>query len=450
MKLHNVDLELDVLYSICQSDSKVKSKLLATTGPKYFYNVATNDAIKRVLALVRVSDEIPTFSELVSDPVLSETTRKQLKKYEKKVAKEESGPIKEKKVRRRLKQLQQYYQVRELFFLSEAINKSLQGEKVDVEALLEDTANKLTNTRVRRDTKQEIHHIGRSNNSADIVRRLLSKTKPDLVPTGFSAFDDVNGGFAYGSLVGLGGPAGGGKTSLAIQLGLNMTEIGREDVVYVPLEMDEDETMERMLSNKSSVKLNRIKQRITTESEDKKIRHAYKKHVKELKKDNTRLTIFSPSEDMAIEEILITIKPYGHRVVIIDYLTLLKGVDSDSGGEKQWQKLGQVGRYCKIWAKANKTIVILLAQVNDEGALRYSQALKEHANNLWVWPANKETRENKVMRISQIKARNQSLFDFELGYDDELYQVFDANKAKPPADGDDKPTDDYLASVDED
>lgn len=445
MKLHNADLELSVLYSICESDSKVKSKLLANTGPKYFYNEYTNEAVKRVMALVKVSDEVPSFSELTSDPVLSETTRKKLRKYK-------GEPITEKKFRRRLRQLQQYYQVRELYFMSEGLNKSLQGEKVDVDKLLEETANKLTNARVRRDMKQEIHHIGKANNSADIVKRLLSKEKPNLVPTGFSPFDDVNGGIAYGGLFGLGGPAGGGKTSLAIQLAMNMSELGREDVAYVPLEMDEDETMERVLSNKSGVKLNRIKQRITTEKEDKKIKKAYKKHVNNLKADNTRFTIFSPSEDMTIEDILLTLKPYGHRVIIIDYLTLLKGVDSDSGGEKQWQKLSQVGRYCKIWAKANKTVLILLAQVSDEGALRYSQALKEHANNLWIWPANKETRENKVMRISQVKARNQSLFDFELGYDDELFQVFDINKTPIPK-GDDAEKgaeDDYLASVDED
>ncbi len=447
MKLHNADLELSVLYSICESDSKVKAKLLANTGPKYFFNDHTNEAVKRIMALVKVSDEIPSFSELTSDPVLSETTRKKLKKYK-------GEPITEKKFRRRLGQLQQYYQVRELYFLSEGLNKALQQEKVDVPDLLEQTADKLTNARVRRDLKQEIHHIGKSNNSADIVKRLLSKEKPNLVPTGFSPFDNVNGGIAYGGLFGLGGPAGGGKTSLAIQLAMNMSELGREDVAYVPLEMDEDETMERILANKSGVKLNRIKQRITTEKEDKIIKRAYKKHVKGLKEDKTRFTIFSPSEDMTIEEILLTLKPYGHRVIIIDYLTLLKGVDSDAGGEKQWQKLSQVGRYCKIWAKANKTVVILLAQVNDEGALRYSQALKEHANNLWVWPANKETRENKVMRISQIKARNQSLFDFELGYDDELFQVFDVNKApdsKEEEETSGKPAEDeYLASVDED
>jgi len=248
--------------------------------------------------------------------------------------------------------------------------------------------------------------------------------------------------------MGIGGPAGGGKTSLALQLAQNMSESGMEDVVYVPLEMDEDETMERILANKAGVKLSRIKQKKTSESEDQRIVKAYKKHVKTLKKNKVRFTIYAPEEDVTIDEVLLLLKPYGYRVIIIDYLTLLKGTDGDDASEKQWQKIGQIGRRCKIWAKANNAIVILVAQVDEEGRLRYSRALKEHANILWTWPVNKETRENKVMKIQSEKARNMVMVDFELGYDDELFQVFDITKTEDSKE-DTSNTDDYLANVDE-
>lgn len=663
MKLHNSDLEMSVLYSICEADIKVRNKFLAYVTPDYFYNDYTNEAIKRVFSIIKKAEEPPTFEDLISDPVLSESTRKKLKKYE-------GSPITDKKYKRKLKHLQEYYQVRELYFMSERLNKLMQGEKLDIDDMLESTANDLTRIRLKKNRKQEIHHIGKSNNSSSIVKRLLDKTPPKLVPTGFSAWDDVNGGIPYKALVGIGGPAGGGKcqtyfskipflnpvsielytvalengkilkfwpnqpvkllngktklakhlnttdeldlkgsmkiasiksevvttnelpigeiyetfcagnldewkdikgfnlftlegvlpasrmyktkgktvsitlsngevlsglpehqylthetdkyrfvrldklsigqkllfiddevveewrerkitpnlykhltieklkfneyeeevydfevpgphhyvssnvfshnTSLALQLAQNMSEIGLEDVAYVPLEMDEDETMERILSNKAGVKLSKIKQKKTSEKEDKRIARAYKNHAKKLKKNKTRLTIFAPEEDVSIDEVLLLLKPYGFRVIIVDYLTLLKGTDGDEMSEKQWQKIGQIGRKCKIWAKANDAIVILVAQVDEEGRLRYSRALKEHANILWTWPVNKETRENKVMKISTEKARNLVMVDFDLGYDDELFQVFDVSKHNDKDSKDDSTTtDEYLSNIDD-
>lgn len=239
------------------------------------------------------------------------------------------------------------------------------------------------------------------------------------------------------------------NTSFSLQLAQNLSELGLEDVAYVPLEMDEDETMERILANKASVKLSRIKQKKTTPQEDRKIKEAYKNHVKKLKENNTRFTIFSPDEDVTIEEVLMTLKPYGYRVIIIDYLTLLKGTDGDDAGEKQWQKIGQIGRRCKLWAKANDAVVILVAQVDDEGKLRYSRALKEHANILWTWGVNKETRENKIMKINTEKARNLVMQDFDLSYDDEMFQVFDVGSSRHDNVDDINNPEEYLANIDD-
>lgn len=204
MKLHNLDLEMSILYSICEGDLKVKSALLGSVMPEHFYNDVTNEAIKRVFSIVKTTDEPPSFSDLTTDPVLSEDTRKKLKRYS-------TEPLTKKKYQRKLKQLNEYHQVRELYFMSERVNQDLQSDSVKVSELLEKIANDLTNIRTNTNRKQEIHHIGRSNNSKSIVDRLLDKTPPKLIPTGFSGWDNVNGGIPYGALVGIGGPAGGGK-----------------------------------------------------------------------------------------------------------------------------------------------------------------------------------------------------------------------------------------------
>ena len=76
--------------------------------------------------------------------------------------------------------------------------------------------------------------------------------------------------------------------------------------------------------------------------------------------------------------------------------------------------------------------------MDKEHTLRYSKVIADHANNLWIWTANDETRENKVMQIKQLKARNQKMFDFTLSYDDDLYRVFDYKENNGSLDKEDK------------
>jgi len=113
---------------------------------------------------------------------------------------------------------------------------------------------------------------------------------------------------------------------------------------------------------------------------------------------------------MSAEEILPIASSYGARIVIIDYISLLKGV----GGDDQWQKLSDVARYCKIWASNNNKIVVLLAQLSEDGKIRYSRAIAEHSDYAWVFVSNKETRENEILNIEQLKGRNVELFPFSL------------------------------------
>lgn len=439
MRLYDGKLELAIIKSICESDKKFQNKLLSQVTKDHFYHDPAKEAISRILTIIKSSDETPSYTELCSDPVISESNRKLLRKNDSELINDE------KRTAKAIKVLHKYYQARNLYQLSETINKALQEEKVDIEKLLEKSALDLGNARIRKDQSSQIFHFGKGNNSSDIIKRLLYGERPKLVPTGFKTFDERNGGISYGSLFVLGGSTGGGKTSLALQLGQNMAKIGRENVAYVPLEMNEDESTERMLANIAKIPLSRIKQMKLNDGEKKKAIKAYKSFVENLKEDGSRFSLFAPYEDMDIDEILLTLKPFGYRVIIIDYISLLKGVD----GDDSWQKLGQVARRCKIWAKNNNAIVLLLAQVNAEGEVRYSGAIKEHANNAWFWVATKETRENKIMDIKQIKARNQLLFNFQLGYDDDLYTVFDIDTNNVT---DTRPDDDessYLEDVSE-
>lgn len=99
---------------------------------------------------------------------------------------------------------------------------------------------------------------------------------------------------------------------------------------------------------------------------------------------------------------------------------------ADADNEQQWKALGYVARKCKMFAKANKCVVVLLAQLSDEDKIRYSQAIGEHANNWWKWRITPEARESGIFTVDQGKARNQDVFSFELSVDWPTLKIQDA------------------------
>jgi replicative DNA helicase len=438
MKLYSSSLELTAIKSICKSDKRLSAKLLGSINKDYFYSDPAKEAISRILTLIRKESEVPSFSTLCSDPVISESNREVLKKH--------SDYIKEpKELKKTLKNLFKYKQARDLYFLSEKINESLTQDNVDVEKLLEFTVGKVSKMKNKLSTEQEFFHFGKSYNSDSIVKRMLDNNKAKVVPTGFNDFDKVNGGFAWGSLVAFGGPAGGGKTALALQVALNIALKFHEDVVYIPLEMSEEETCERIFSNLSGIPAIDIKNKKLSTKQKEKLLKTEKRFTKKLKKYGNRFTIYNPYDGLTMTDALLAVRPYGFKVVILDYLGLLEGVD----GEAQWQKLGEAAREAKLWAKANNAIVIVLAQLDDKDhILRYSKVLKDHANNLWTWLMTDEARENKIMEIHQGKARNQKMFPFTLSFDDDLYKVFDHRDSAVSLNSGSKKSD-YLDTVED-
>jgi replicative DNA helicase len=238
---------------------------------------------------------------------------------------------------------------------------------------------------------------------------LYGKSKPS-VPTGFRAFDERNGGILLGSLWTIGANTGGGKTAMAVNVLRNMTEFAAEDCCIVPLEMTATQTMDRLMGILTGLEVNKISQKKLSSGEKKVVKDTYRQYVATLKQNNTRYTIYEPEEDVSIEEVLLTLKPHGYKVILIDYISLLKGAD----GDDQWRQLGNIARFAKVFAKNNNCIVVLLCQVSEEGKIRYAQAIAEHSNNAWIWTMPGEESETSIMDIRQIKARNQHRFNFQL------------------------------------
>jgi replicative DNA helicase len=291
----------------------------------------------------------------------------------------------------------------------------MQKGKINLDAMLEEVSGRVAAARTAKTTKDAFLHFGSNNNSMALIKDLLfNDTAEDVIATGIKPFDTPSGGFMRGSLVTLGASSGGGKSLLgSTQLAMNMATAGYK-VVVVPLEMNEHEMTARFTANKTGLDVTRILQRRLATGERKLASEKMQAWVKKVKKRGGRLSVFKPREDLDIEEVFAAINSYAPDVVIIDYISLLKGADADDA----WQKLGAMARLAKINAEATNRVNILLCQVSDEGKIRYARAISEHSTNSWVWVAKKEERQKEVGRIviEQPKARNSSAFTFEVGF----------------------------------
>lgn len=196
---------------------------------------------------------------------------------------------------------------------------------------------------------------------------------------------------------------------LANQLNINQASAGFRTNL-VPLEMSTAEQLSRTMSSVSGMdSIDIVLHRLATGERD-LVWKRMKRFNRKIEQAGGRYTTFKPRSDMSMEEIMSAVHSLNGDVTYIDYISLLKGV----GGDDAWQKLGEVARFGKIYAEMHNRVVVLLAQVSEEGRLRYSQAVKEHASLLWSFVASKESKDNGYLNINTHKSRNQVAMDFTL------------------------------------
>jgi hypothetical protein len=131
---------------------------------------------------------------------------------------------------------------------------------------------------------------------------------------------------------------------------------------------------------------------------------------------------YMPEPDATLEDVLTKLKPNQYDIIVVDYITLLAPMDKED-----WKSLDKAGRLAKVFATNNKTIVCLLAQLDETTEnIRYSRALGEHSSNAWIWPEDHfKIKETGYITIKQKKARNQDPFTFRLAVDLSISSVKD-------------------------
>jgi replicative DNA helicase len=426
MKLASPKAELAVLRGLCHREKKIAGAILSQIDDTYFHFPESKELFSAIRAHMAETGSTPTYRLLLEDPALSEDARQYFRESSATVSTIEDG-------QKAASILNKYRQARGMFNVAAMINDRMQASKVDIDSLMEEAATGINIARSRKSTEDSFLHYGLNNNATAEVDDLLYGDHTDsIIPTGIPEFDDVAGGFGRGSVVLMGAPSGCGKSLVAGAVATNMAELGYK-VTLVPLEMSKREMNARIIAKVTRTNLTKLLlQKLATGERD-LVRKRYLKWAKKVKAKRGRLTIFKPKEDMTIEELIAALSAYDCDVKIIDYISLLKGTD----GDDMWRKLSAVARYCKIHAEAEDCVVILLVQVDEDGKVRYSRGVAEHANNALLWWNKAEIKESGIMRVEQIKSRNSLAFPFTLRQLQEFMDIESApdSEALGPVDG---------------
>ena len=221
--------------------------------------------------------------------------------------------------------------------------------------------------------EQKIYAIRRGQSAQDMVplRQVLPEVldrlsemseSADHLPglsTGLSALDNKITGLNRSDLILLAARPGMGKTSMALNMALNVAKDSRKTVAVFSLEMSREQLAMRLLSSEALVENTRLKTGSLRETDWEKIAEA--------------ATVLNRLDVRIDETPLLSVADMNAKcrrldnlgLVVIDYLQLMTSAGGRSGGgENRQQVVSDMSRMLKLMAKELDVPVICLSQLS--------------------------------------------------------------------------------------
>jgi len=402
-KLFSTNLEKKAL-KLCCEDTKAGTLFFSKMDESFFAREVTQKAFKHLRKVIRKTGEVPSYNDLIEDPALDDTIRNQLKTFSARVPKKLS------KANLIFDRLDEFRKMRVAFTTCRDVMDSLKKSSVETSTIFA----KFTKAIEQSQSAKGLPSITMGDKDEqpllNLTRKILRNRSDSVIPTGFKTFDKKNRGFFRGSLVTISANSGAGKSTLAGQIAYNAAKKGYK-VAVTSLEMTMEEEFTRQISRMTKMPMAKlINPKIMSLPEKKQVYRAVKRLNRKIKQFGGRIKVISPDRDITMDEALNSLKPYGYDLIIIDYISLLAGMNSDD----QVKKLAEGTRIAKNFARQNNCVVIILAQLKDDGNVKYAGAIRENSNNLWAFYRDEKSKESHILRVIQQKARNQQDFPFDL------------------------------------
>lgn len=406
MKLASIKIELEAIKTICSSDENHSAFMLGRVSTDYFGYPPVNEIYHRVLVLIKEGKNVPNLKMFREDLTLSKESRDSIQ-----------GKIKSYKsitaCQNALAVLENYRKVRLVHIgiesISNQLSKAIDGDGFAVDKSIDSLENVVRKTKEGADDS-ELIHTGKGDTGKKLIKKILNNDAPNLIPTGFAGFDDKNGGLPKRGVAVMGSNTSGGKSVMGMTLLKNFYLYENMDTCLASFEMDGEEMYGRLASNLSRVNHELILKKTCNKKQKKLIKKAYEKFQKHGKKKGIRWSLYVPKSDITFYDLMYRLKPYNYKVILIDYISLMKQVSH----ENQAASLAEITRQAKQWSRQMKCLIVILVQMTDDEQIKYSRGIAENADNIWLWRFGDRERETHIIDIMQKKARNQRLFNFPL------------------------------------
>lgn len=257
----------------------------------------------------------------------------------------------------------------------------------------------------------------------DIQKRWEAGGSLPGLPTGYAELDEILGGLQRGSLVVIAGRPAMGKTTLGMNIALNVAK--RHQTAVFSLEMPEAQLLVRAIASQASVDLKCLQEGTLESDTFTRITAVIAAITKsKLEIDDGSIQTARDIHDKARKRFR---DPEAHGVVLVDYLGLVM-----ADGENQNVRTANVSRALKALAKELNVTVIALAQLNRTleqrnnkrpmmADLRDSGAIEQDADQiLFIYRDevyNPDTPNKNIAEVIVAKNRNGRTGTIELAFE---------------------------------
>lgn len=205
----------------------------------------------------------------------------------------------------------------------------------------------------------------------EYLQDLYKESEPGF-KTGLHYLDESIGNLQRGRLVTFIARSGIGKSTLAIQIALNLVLQGYK-VIYGTGETSEGEIINKMCASKLNIDLRKLQRKILKEEEKEEIT----KFVNTLIGKGLHITVDTDINKL-IEDVKLYKLKFGLDILFVDYVNNYLG---NIQAMTMTEKIGQVTARLKSLALEEKICIILLAQVNRRIDLNENKNITEKISN---------------------------------------------------------------------
>lgn len=442
-KLYDNELELRALFTILNGNERVRQALLSRVNPEYFGHPLSREILETTYKIIRIRKKrlgedgtalnalpIPSSKALQGAPGISDDAKIILSKPREAI--ESRADVDE-----IVRNLEFYRKIRVIQREAKGIVQNMRGS---VDRINMDT---VRNHLIRAVEGIQDYDAARSvtilkgKEGRDLAKRALRATT--LTPTGFKNYDEKGGGLEIGDLFIAAAPTGGGKSVMLLTLAIHLYLFENMSVCIPTFELSKELYQRRLLAAVCGVKFEDIRRSSLSKQDRKLVMKLYDDFMAHGKKKNCQFAIMEPG-NASVEELGMTLKPYGFQVIVPDHLNHVRHTEGDA----DHSQLGFSARMMKRQAEDNKQIWLTATQLDDESQkIRYSKMIKEEADTGWAWVVEDGS---DVVKVKPLKTRHHEPFDFYLQKDFQHMAFLDS--AGPPLLSDGEDGDEFVKSMD--